>query len=122
LSFLAKMPPAPGALRLDKRVANGLLGAFPPVDFLDTSTSILLLLIPPLVLIIVDGEDDGEDAAAAADEALVLIVVVDGEDDGEDAAAANDDKDDVDDGDDVDSELFPSRTASLNFIIRAINS
>ena len=93
------MPPAPGALRLDKRVANGLLGAFPPVDFLDTSTTILLLLIPPLVLIVVDGEDDGEDAAAA-----------------------NDDEDDVDDGDDVDSELFPSRTASLNFIIRAINS
>ena len=92
------MPPAPGALLLDKRVANGLLGAFPPVDFLDTSTSILLLLIPPLVLIVVDGEDDGEDAAAAADE------------------------DNVDDGDDVDSELFSSRTTSLNSIIRAINS
>ena len=35
LSFLTKMPPAKGALRLDSRVANGLFGAFPPpVDFL----------------------------------------------------------------------------------------
>ena len=64
----------------------------------------VISLLDSLILIVVDGEDDEEDAAAAA--------------------AA--DEDDVDDGD-VDSELVSSPflrmfTASLNSIIRALNS